>query len=152
MLVFRANTQTSITPGQKLTASGSWLAGVPNLDAIDRARALHAQTVAISAEAKAFLDDWLDVWVALQKTPQSLGAGLKKDAMKVMNKLARVFGGEKGLRNIQRGGIISIPLEVFEALASDPDLQSGTQYDTAKDIMHFEIRHAADIIGPNGFP
>ena len=72
-----------------------------NLDSVDRARALHAQTLAISKEAKAFLDDWLDTWVAFQKAPpQSLGAGPKKDALEVMNKLAKAFGGEKGLRNM----------------------------------------------------
>jgi hypothetical protein len=63
MLAFRfkeasQNPNPLVAPGPKLTASGSWLAGVPNLDAIDRARALHAQTVAISKEAKAFLDEF----------------------------------------------------------------------------------------------
>jgi hypothetical protein len=74
------------------------------------------------------------------------------NAFQIIEKLAKAFGGQAGLRNVQKGGIISIPLEVFEALASDGDLQSGTQYDTSKDIMHFEVRRAADIIGVSGSP
>jgi hypothetical protein len=166
MLTFRfeeASQNPLVAPGPKLTASGSWLAGAPNLDAIDRARALHAQTVAISKEAMAFLDEFLEQWVAFKiafkkGTPQSPG-DRKERAFKIIDKLARPkksggFGGEAGLRNVRKGGIISIPRELFEALASNPNLQSGTQYDVTKDIMHFEVRRevAADIIRTSGSP
>jgi hypothetical protein len=154
MLAFRAK-HNPLPTGTVLKVSGSWLAGVPDLDALDRARALHAQTVQISTETKAFLDEFLDAFVSFQKTPNTLADAAaeakRKEAFKIIEQLLKAFGGERGLRNIKKGGLISIPAEVFEALASDPDLQWGN-YENSKDIMHFEIKRQADIIGANGFP
>jgi hypothetical protein len=144
VLDFRVKHQ-QLAAGSVSKASGSWLAGIPKDDSVDRARRLYSQTLQISKETRAFLDEFLDGWVAFSKQPPKSFGDKRDQAFPIVKQMADVFGGEKALRNIQKGGILSIPAEVFEALASDPDLWSGASY---KDLMHFEIRRQSDIIGP----
>jgi hypothetical protein len=146
VIAFRVK-QNKLAAAQAPRAAGSWLAGIPADSSVDRGRVLYAQTLQVSKETKAFLDEFLGGWIA-NDPPRSFGDA-RDEAFALITQMSAVFGGRKEIFNIQRGGILSIPAEIFEALANDPDLRSGTEYG---DLMHFEIRRQVDIIGADGLP